>query len=72
MIVTAAAREQTTGVTIHLADAEYDHGRVLAQREVAIDPADDPDSLGRKVMEVEGLLLVEVLRQIADGNLRLS
>ena len=35
-----AAREQVTGVTIHLADAEYDHGRVLAQREVAIDAAD--------------------------------
>jgi phosphoribosylglycinamide formyltransferase-1 len=65
-----AAREQTTGATIHLADGEYDHGRVLAQRGVAIDAADDPDGLGRKVMEAEGSLLVEVLTQVADGSLR--
>jgi phosphoribosylglycinamide formyltransferase-1 len=67
-----ATREQTTGVTIHLADAEYDHGRILAQREVAVDEDDDPDSLGRKVMEAEGRLFVELLRQVADGSLRLS
>lgn len=67
-----AAREQVTGVTIHLADAEYDHGRVLAQREVAIDAADDPDTLGRRVMGAEGLLFVELLRHVADGSVGLS
>jgi phosphoribosylglycinamide formyltransferase-1 len=66
-----AAREQITGATIHLVDAEYDHGRVLAQREVAVDAADDPDSLGRKVIEAEGALFVEVLRRVADGTLNL-
>lgn len=67
-----AARERTTGVTIHLADAEYDQGRVLAQREVAIDAADDANSLERKVTEAEGSLFVEVLRQVADGRLSLT
>jgi phosphoribosylglycinamide formyltransferase-1 len=67
-----AAREQITGATIHLADGEYDHGRVLAQRGVAIDAADDPDSLGRKVMEAEASLLVEVLTQVSDGSLSLG
>ena len=67
-----AAREWITGATIHLADAEYDQGRVLAQREVTIDAVDDPDSLGNKVMEVERLLFIEVLKQIASGSLRLG
>lgn len=67
-----AAREQTTGATIHLVDADYDHGRVLAQREVAIEESDDPDSLMRKVMQVEGTLFVEVLRRVASGDLRLG
>jgi phosphoribosylglycinamide formyltransferase 1 len=67
-----AAREPTTGATIHLVDGQYDHGRVLAQREVSVDAADNPNSLGRKVMEAEGSLFVEVLRQVADGNLKLS
>jgi phosphoribosylglycinamide formyltransferase-1 len=67
-----AAREQTTGATIHLVNGEYDHGCVVAQREVTIDAADDPDSLMLKVMQAEGALFVEVLRQIAEGNLRLG
>ena len=67
-----AAGEQITGVTIHLVDADFDHGYVLAQREVAIEVSDDPDGLMQKVMQVEGELFVEVLKQIADGNLRLG
>ena len=33
-----AAGERVTGVTVHLVDEVYDHGRILAQREVPVEP----------------------------------
>jgi phosphoribosylglycinamide formyltransferase 1 len=57
-----AAGHRTTGVTIHLADAEYDHGSVLACREIPVEPDDTVESLRQRVQRHEGELLVEVLQ----------
>jgi phosphoribosylglycinamide formyltransferase 1 len=66
-----AAGEKITGATVHLVDADFDHGCVVAQREVAVEVSDDPDGLMQKVMQVEGELFVEVLRQVANGDIGL-
>lgn len=67
-----AAGERVTGVTIHVIDEEYDHGPVVARREVPVRDDDTPESLAKRVGELEGPLFVETLRAIALGELDLD
>jgi phosphoribosylglycinamide formyltransferase-1 len=64
-----AAGEQTTGVTVHLVDAGYDTGPVVAQARVAVEPGDTPESLAARVQAREREFLVEVLAEIAGVGL---
>lgn len=47
------AKEEVTGLTIHLVDEEYDRGRPLFQKKVAIAPGEDPESIAAKVLKLE-------------------
>ena len=67
-----AASEQVSGATVHLVDALYDHGPILAQREVPVEPSDSPASLAARVLVQEHTLYVETLQRIAAGEIRLS
>ena len=58
-----------TGVTIHVVDEHYDHGPIVVQRTVAVEPTDTPESLAARVLEVEHALLPEVVRAAAEGRL---
>ncbi len=66
-----AAGVQTTGVTVHVVDAQYDHGRTLAQRRVPVQPDDTADSLAQRVLKHEHDLLVETVARIASGGIAL-
>lgn len=66
------AGEKVSGATIHLVDPEYDHGRVLAQREVTVLPGDTVDLLAERVRSVEPSLYVDVLKAVAAGKLTLD
>lgn len=48
-----AAGEQESGATVHLVDAEYDHGRILDQILVPVLPADTPETLQKRVYAAE-------------------
>jgi phosphoribosylglycinamide formyltransferase-1 len=67
-----AAGDRMTGVTVHLADEEYDRGPILAQREVPVVRGDTVDSLAARVLEAEHALYVETLARIARGEIRLA
>lgn len=67
-----AAGDKITGVTIHLADDDYDHGPTLAQCEVPVLPGDTTDSLSERVQKREREFLVETLRQISTGEIDFS
>jgi phosphoribosylglycinamide formyltransferase-1 len=60
-----AAGETQTGVTVHLLDAEYDHGPVIAQTAVPVMPNDDVETLSARVQAIERAFLVETLRKFA-------
>jgi formyltetrahydrofolate-dependent phosphoribosylglycinamide formyltransferase len=45
--------EKESGITIHLVDEEYDHGKTLFQAKVAVDRNDTPDSLAEKIHQLE-------------------
>ena len=63
------AGEAESGATIHLVDAEYDTGPIVAQKRVPVLPEDDADALSERVKLVERDLLVETLERLATGDL---
>ena len=66
-----AAGEAVTGVSVHVVDAEYDKGPVIAQCEVPVLAGDTVDTLASRVQERERKFIVEVLQAIVEGRLHL-
>ena len=64
-----AAGVAESGICIHLVDEEYDRGPVIAQRAVAVEPGDTPESLEARVTALEPAFFVETLCRIARGEI---
>jgi phosphoribosylglycinamide formyltransferase-1 len=56
-----------SGCTVHLADGEYDHGRILLQRTVPVLPDDTPESLAARVFAAECVALPAALATLASS-----
>jgi phosphoribosylglycinamide formyltransferase 1 len=67
-----AAGERMSGITIHIVDGEYDHGPVIARRDVAVVPGDTAAGLAVRVQALEPPFFVETLCRIAAGELTLE
>jgi phosphoribosylglycinamide formyltransferase-1 len=67
-----AAGDAETGVTIHLVDAEYDHGRIVAQCRVPVQAGDTVETLAARVLAREHEFIVETLAAIVSGRVKLS
>jgi phosphoribosylglycinamide formyltransferase-1 len=65
-----AAGSTVTGASVHLVDAGVDTGRVLAQREVPVEPGDDEASLHERIKTQERVLLVETVAALATADPR--
>ena len=63
--------DKESGATVHLADGEYDRGRILAQYKVPVFEKDTPSTLAERVKEVEHALYPQTLRDIQYGIIRL-
>jgi phosphoribosylglycinamide formyltransferase-1 len=61
-----AAGETVTGCTVHYVDAQIDHGRIIAQREVPILPQDTAESLHARIQIAERELYPAVIAQFCD------
>jgi phosphoribosylglycinamide formyltransferase-1 len=66
-----AAGDQETGVTIHVVDREYDHGDIVAQCRLPILKGDTAITLAERVLEREHTFLVETLKRIIDGEIKI-
>src|SRR5213596_2010879 len=60
-----AAREETTGCTVHYLDEQIDHGEIIAQREVPILPNDTPETLHARIQIAEHELYPAVIAEFA-------
>ena len=60
---------KVTGVTVHLANEDYDKGPIVAQRAVVVREADTIDDLEARIHATEHILYPEVLRTIAEGRM---
>lgn len=65
-----AAGEKTSGATVHWVDAQYDHGPIVLQEEVAVRPDDTPETLAARVQSLERELVPRAIRRFAEGTLR--
>lgn len=61
--------ETTTGSTVFILDAEVDHGLVLSQKQLTIDPDDANPSLQTKLAKLSSELLLTTLRNYEAGLL---
>jgi len=64
-----AAGEKVTGCTVHYLDEQIDHGQIIAQREVAILPADTPESLHERIQIAEHELYPAVIAEFCEKHL---
>ena len=63
-----ANNEKESGITIHLVDEVYDHGRILFQANCAIDPMDTPDVLAGKIHLLEMEHFPRVIEALLSGS----
>jgi phosphoribosylglycinamide formyltransferase-1 len=61
-----AAGETVTGCTVHFVDEQVDHGRIIAQREIAIFPEDTPESLHARIQVAEHELYPAVIAELCE------
>ena len=67
-----AAGEKKTGVTIHLVDEEYDHGPIVDQVKLCINPDQSLEKLERTIKSVEHNLWVDTIRKLQQGVIDLD
>jgi len=63
-----ASGDKESGVTVHIVDEIYDHGKVLEQVKVPVEPDDTPDSLAARVLKQEHRLYARVLEKLIKGK----
>jgi phosphoribosylglycinamide formyltransferase-1 len=70
--VVLASGDTESGVTIHVVDEVYDHGKIVAQDKVPVQAGDTPETLAARVQAREQTLYVEVLKKIFSGEIDLD
>lgn len=66
------AGDKKTGISIHLVSEEYDTGPILAQTEIPVSPEDTPESLQKKVKQVEPTFYIATLQKILTEEIPLT
>ena len=62
------AGETESGATVHLVNEEYDKGKILMQRHVAVLPDDTPQTLAERVLACEHILYPDALEKFLAGQ----
>lgn len=63
-----AAGERESGITIHLVDGEYDHGKPLFQARCPVFADDTPDTLAARIHELEYAHFPRVIEEVLDKS----
>lgn len=65
-----AAGCKVAGATVHFVTAELDHGPIVLQSVVPVEPGDDESSLAQRVLATEHVIYPLALRWAVEGKLR--
>lgn len=63
---------RVTGATVHFVDEQVDHGPIVAQRCVPVEPDDTEDSLHARIQAVEYDLLPACVKLLCQDRLRIA
>ncbi len=63
---------KVTGATVHLVDEEVDHGPIVLQEAVVIEPGDTEETLHERIKAVEHRLYPQAIRLFAAGRLKIE
>lgn len=65
-------KEKETGISIHIVDEKYDHGKIISQIKIPIPKSVTPEQLQQKVLKYEHTFFVETLKKISLKNNKLT
>ncbi len=63
------AKEEFSGPTIHYVNNKYDEGNIISQTKVKLSTNETPESLAKKVQDVEKIQLVNVLKKFVNNKI---
>lgn len=63
-----AHKEKQSGATVHYVDEGADTGKIIAQETVPVFEDDTPESLQKRVLELEHKLLPKVVKELCENN----
>ena len=64
--------DKETGITIHLVDGQYDHGRTIAQKTIPLHAVSNADDIADIVKMQEPAFYVETLKAVSAGLIKLN
>lgn len=64
------AREKESGITIHYVDEHYDHGDHIFQQKLTIDESDTPETLAKKIQQLEHEHFPKVIEEVIQKQNR--
>ena len=63
-----ACGDKETGITVHVADAQLDHGCVLFQAKCPVERGDTPEDVAARVHKLEYVYFPEVIERFCQGR----
>lgn len=63
---------KVTGSTVHIVDEQVDHGPIIAQEAVPVEPDDDVESLHERIKQVEYRLLPACVKLLCHDRVRVD
>ena len=60
------AKEKKSGATVHIADENYDTGRIVVQQEVDVYDDDTPQDVAKRVLEVEHKIYPLAIKKLIE------
>jgi phosphoribosylglycinamide formyltransferase-1 len=63
---------KVTGSTVHIVDEQVDHGPIIAQRAIAVQPGDTEDDVHERIKAIEHELFPACIRALCRGELVLK
>lgn len=65
------SKDKVTGATIHFVNEEYDEGSIIMQKEINVHYNDTPNSLSKRVLQIEYALYLEVVNLFCDHKIKI-
>ena len=66
------AQSLLSGCTVHFVDNQYDHGPIIAQSSLKVEPGTSPEELAGQVFALECELYPQVIEAIAQGQVSVT